>query len=299
MNTGKFRRIGVLAGVGVTLTVLIAGPALATVNQLSEYSFEDLSSSGVATDSISGNNGAAFGDPQPASSSDVPYSDPANLASAEFNGTNYFQINNTVGENFSICAWAKTASTGGETHWTSAPIADSESGGWALDFGFGINADGKLIFGNGGYATDSWQYDSHVVSTNVVNDSVWHHLCVTRDNSNGEVNLYVDGELDATGTTGTGILTSNQYIKIGNGSDGNSPFVGLIDDLRLFNSILTQAEIKDLAIPNAKEEQTNEKTPTGLADTGVTFDQSTMLLSALLLIAMGLLAIVLAKLTRN
>lgn len=282
----------------VASSALIAQGASASVTELSHYSFEDLSTANVATDSLASNHGAAFGDPIPSSSADVPYVSPENLESAQFNGQNYFQIENSLGDNFSICAWAKTASFGGGAHWTSAPIVDSESGGWALDYGFGINNEGKVIFGNGGFNPEGGGYDSWVNGTSVVNDSTWHHLCATRDNSNGDVKIYVDGKLDASGTTGTGLLKSNPNIKIGNGSDGNQPFVGLIDDLRLYTSVLSLEEVQAVfqpVLPDPEETSEPESGAQALADTGSKNFGNELLPIALGLILIGIALLILAR----
>lgn len=289
----RSKRVRILAMTAITASTLFAAPASAAGNLVGEYTFEDLYAAAIATDTATGNNGVPFGSPAPASSADVPNTGEPNLESASFDGQNYFQINNTIGNNFTICAWVKTASVGGETHWTSAPIAESESGGWNLDFGFGINSQGKLIFGNGGYDSNSNAYDGHLDGNTVVNDSTWHHLCATRDNTTGAVKLYVDGNLDASGTTGTGLLTSNSLIRIGNGTDGNSPFVGLIDDLRIYNSVLTDEEISGVATP--EEPTTPEPTSTELADTGATYDGAGLLWLSFGLVVLGLVSLKLSR----
>jgi hypothetical protein len=215
-NLNKFSQVALAAMFIVPGSVILVGAASASTTQVSEYAFEEQAVSAVATDTISANNGVAFGEPTPANSSEVPFTTPANLSSAQFDGQNYFQINNNIGNDFTICAWVKTTSSGGGEHWTSAPIADSEVGGPARDFGFGINYEGKLIFGNGGLI-EGGIVDTAVVGIAVVNNDAWHHLCVTRDGTSGEVKLYADGVLDVTGTTGTGPITDNTYIKIASG----------------------------------------------------------------------------------
>jgi Concanavalin A-like lectin/glucanases superfamily len=270
----------------LTVSSVVVSGAAASSNLVSYYSFDDLNTAPAATDSISSNDAIKNGNPVPTSSTDVPYSSPDNLGSAQFDGLNYLEINNTIGDSFTICAWVKTASVGGGAHWTSAPIVDSETGGWALDFGFGINDQGKLMFGNGGY-DNSAQYDSWVSGNAVVNDSNWHHVCATRDNSNGAVNLFVDGVLDNQGTTGTGILTSNPKIKIGNGSDGNQPFVGLIDDLRIYDSVLTAEEVAEVHSPLIPTPEPKDNTG-DLAETGVGTNGMELLPWALSFIATGI-----------
>lgn len=285
-------------------SVILVGTASASTTQVSEYAFEEQAVSAVATDTISANNGVAFGEPTPANSSEVPFTTPANLSSAQFDGQNYFQINNNIGNDFTICAWVKTTSSGGGEHWTSAPIADSEVGGPARDFGFGINYEGKLIFGNGGLI-EGGIVDTAVVGIAVVNNDAWHHLCVTRDGTSGEVKLYADGVLDVTGTTGTGPITDNAYIKIASGSDGNSPFVGLIDDFKLFTSVLSADEIalvKDPVIetpaPFPTDPMPSPTFPT-LADTGSNGNGTGLLPLAAGLLAFGISVVFIAKRRKN
>jgi len=160
----------------------------------------------------------------------------------QFDGQNYFEIANPLSADFTICAWIKTLSTGGDQHWVGANIVDAETGGFALDYGFGINNEGKLMFGNGGILNGSGA-DANTMGNTVVADNIWHEVCVTRNNATGENILYVDGNQDATGFTGTGLVNSNSLARIASGTDGAAPFVGLIDDLRFFQSVVPAAEI--------------------------------------------------------
>ncbi len=57
-------------------------------------------------------------------------------------------------------------------------------------------------------------------STDPVNDGQWHHVALTRDAATGEVQVYVDGELDGTaageaGARGTGRPIRNPPSNIG------------------------------------------------------------------------------------
>ena len=323
MNSTKSKSHGALkSALSLVLlsstSLLIAGTAQAVSVEVSSYSFEDLSTSLVATDSISANNGVGLGEVAPVASSDVPFTHSSNKASAEFNGYNAFELNNNIGGDFSICAWIKTSSLGGGQHWTSAPIVDSESGGAALDFGFGVNQDGKLVFGNGGLDSNANLGDSQIDGNTVVSDSTWHHVCVTRNNTQGEVNLFVDGVLDITGVTGIGLLVNNPKLKVGNGSDGNQPFVGFIDELRLFTTVLSADEVKAISTPPAvveEEEETDSGTSDGtdsetsnetvteekatLADTGETNSSAGLMPFAASLIGLGLLTMFISKKLRR
>jgi hypothetical protein len=82
-----------------------------------------------------------------------------------------------------------------------------------------------------------------------VNDGQWHHVAGTYDGS--ELRLYVDGKLDASAKT-QGTINVNAYpVYIGENSEHpGRAWHGLIDDVRLYNYALSDAEIK--ALGNAK-----------------------------------------------
>jgi hypothetical protein len=261
MKTSAFRRIASVAAVSALVgsSFLVTASASAATAAISYWSLNETVAASPAIDSIGGNNGVASGSPEPAPSTEVPFSTGGNNGSMQFDGQNYFKVNNTVGDSFSICAWIKTSSTGGTNHWENAPIVDSEMGGFAYDFGFGVTGNGTLAFGNGGDFAGGGAGDLTVPGVKVVNDNLWHHVCVSRNNTNGEIVLYVDGAQDAVGTTGTGLVTNNSEAWIGHGQDGNAPFVGLIDEVRFYAAVITPADVQELFAPTPPVEEEEEQ----------------------------------------
>ncbi|MBP9686418.1 MAG: DUF5011 domain-containing protein [Candidatus Doudnabacteria bacterium] len=180
---------------------------------------------------------------------EVRFSDPYSLS---FNGTNnYVSVARPVADDFTICAWIKTATAGNTTnHWQTAPIFDAEVPGVANDFGFGVDSNGRIAYGNGGL------YDATVNGAVSVIDNDWHHACVTRAWATREVKLYVDGVLDVTGSTHSARLNSSTNARIGYGLDGASAkyFNGLIDDVRVYERVLSSGNINLLAQGYATED---------------------------------------------
>lgn len=234
-------KVSTLAGIAIILA-FSAGSATAAIAPTNQLKFDEQTAGADAQDSIGDLIGTPVGDPAPQPSEVVAYSSPENLGSMEFDGNNYFEIENTLAGDFSICAWIKTSSIGGDQHYVGANIIESETGGYALDYGFGINDQGKLMFGNGGILNGE-ETDLNVMGNTVVADNTWHEVCVTRNNSTGENKLFVDSRLDATGITGVGLVTSNNVARIASGTDGAAPFVGLIDDLRLYQEVIPAESI--------------------------------------------------------
>lgn len=212
-----------------------------------QWKFDETVAGSVAVDSAGSNDAIPTNSPIPSTDvAPVTFNDPR---SASFDGTNYFTINRPVSTDFTICAWVKTTSTGGGTdHWTSAPIMDSESGGVHPDFGFGVGNGGRLMFGNGGYdVNNGGLFDAQVNGATPINDNVWHNVCVTRNNTTGQVDLYVDAQLDGSGITGVGVLDSNPNARIGYGYDGAALFSGLIDDVRAYDTALSSQQLEVLS----------------------------------------------------
>jgi len=85
-----------------------------------------------------------------------------------------------------------------------------------------------------------------VVSQANVNDGQWHHLAGTYDGANAR--LFVDGVLNGSMAT-TGAISKNTapvYIS-GNSEKASRLWNGSIDDVRIYNRALTEAEVRLLA----------------------------------------------------
>lgn len=76
----------------------------------------------------------------------------------------------------------------------------------------------------------------------------WHHLAYSVDTVQNKVELYLDGQLIASGTLVNGVYAyspSTGYF-IGGVSAGNLNANGLIDDVRLYSQAFTLAEVQKL-----------------------------------------------------
>jgi len=137
-----------------------------------------------------------------------------------------------------VTAWINTTST------TTGTIV-----GWGPNvagqrFGFRINADRLRIEHQGG----------NVQGDSSVNDGAWHHVAVTvQENatlSYPDVMLYVDGIDDTRPSAEPDAfnLTADQNVRIGSRPASNDRFfMGLIDDVRIYNRALTHEEVAWLA----------------------------------------------------
>ena len=104
-----------------------------------------------------------------------------------------------------------------------------------------------------------------------VQDGGWHHVAVTRVSATGQVRLWVDGKLDASGTGPTGDVSyrdgrstaypsSDPFLVLGAEKHDAGPaypsFAGYLDELRLSSSVRYTAPFTPSATPHAPDVST-------------------------------------------
>ncbi|WP_424018193.1 malectin domain-containing carbohydrate-binding protein [Halorientalis pallida] len=163
----------------------------------------------------------------------------------QFDGTDDYVSGATditaLRETASISAWIRTTQGGNDTPWVAPGITGVESNGDGDDIFWGfIDGSGNIAIQTGNDATAR--------SSSPVNDGTWHHVVLTRESSSGEIQVYVDGTLDDTATSRTGTIT-NTFDSIGRIEDtGGTPeyFDGRIEELRVYDSVLSSGAVSDL-----------------------------------------------------
>jgi len=161
---------------------------------------------------------------------------------------------------FSVTSWIKTAST--IEYNTIISWGTTASG---ARFDFRIQSD-RLRHSQG---------NGNVQGNTAVNDGEWHHVGITvTDNataSSSSIRLYVDGRDDTRESTDTSALSFAAGADVGIGwraSNGDRSYEGLIDEVRLYDRVLSAVEVRQLSLgPKA----TNPSPSNGavLADTSV------------------------------
>jgi hypothetical protein len=162
---------------------------------------------------------------------------------AKFDGIDdYVRIARQIQDDFSIEFWFKS-SQGLNTNaqwWGNAGMVDAEINAQTTDFGVSLRSDGKIAAGVGGVS------DTSIVSTTGgYNDGNWHHVVFRRTKSSGALALYVDGSSQGTATGTTSSLTAPSYIRFGSLQTGNIFFDGKIDEVAIYNSVLSSTTISD------------------------------------------------------
>ncbi len=152
----------------------------------------------------------------------------------------------TLGSTSTLDFWILTQQTGSDTHSLAPAVTGVDQASSTNDIDWGtINASGRI----GIYVGDA----GGVYSTNPINNLQWHNVALTRDATTGIVQIYVDGVLNASSGFDTG-AKSSAFTLIGGLSVRNSSgtltggnyFNGLLDEVRIYNRVLTPAEIADI-----------------------------------------------------
>ena len=80
-------------------------------------------------------------------------------------------------------------------------------------------------------------------SKTLLNDDKWHYIAGTYDGK--KVNVYVDGELEASNAAAGPFKTGAKYI--GSRDDKQEAYTGLIDEIAFFNVALSENDVKAIA----------------------------------------------------
>lgn len=232
----------------------------ASTGPVNLYHF-DAGSGTTAVDSVGGNTGTLSGTPLPTWV--TPGKVGAGALGFSGNGTynatgqsvvtTASSLTPVLGSTATLDAWFKTTQVGNNTHWQAPAITGVEQAGGGNDINWGtLDASGHI----GLFVGDS----GGVYSTSVVNDGQWHNVAMTRDATTGNVQIYIDGTLQGSGTFDTGAKTSlintiGALLDVDGGGQtrtGDNYFNGSLDEVRIYNQVLSANEIQGLSqIPGA------------------------------------------------
>jgi hypothetical protein len=95
--------------------------------------------------------------------------------------------------------------------------------------------------------TDASNDSLTVTSTAGVADGEWHHFAVTYHGDGATAAMWVDGvpQDAASGGVADTLINVGADFQIGNDGSSDSQFVGMIDDVAVFDRVLTTAEIAE------------------------------------------------------
>ena len=165
-----------------------------------------------------------------------------NLDSAySFDGINdYISMSRIIQDDFTISVWFNTTvSNPGADAWASRPLVYADKQSTYNDFGTGV-VNNQFVFTAG-------NPDTSISSTSSVVSGNWVHAVVTRDKDTSEFQIYINGISEATGSNGnTASLSAQATMLIGGNTIDSRYFAGMIDDVLLYDRVLSATEIQEL-----------------------------------------------------
>ena len=207
----------------IALVLSLAGNTSADL--IAHWQFDESAGSVAHDASGNGNDGALKGDPQWVS---------GRIGGAiQLDGNGDYVDVGSVGisgtDQRTIAGWAK-ASTTDIPAWTSVFgfVPDGDTDGTYYDIE--VDDAGNYIVFVGG-----WE------SIFIPVDTQWHHFATTYNGEGGS--WFLDGQfVDSL----DGAIGTIDYVRIGARLSNSNYFPGLIDDVRIYNTVLTSTEIKKL-----------------------------------------------------
>jgi len=213
----------------------IADISITDPNLVGFYKFDEGAGTKAVDFSGHENHGTLEGNPQ--------WVDGYGGSALDFDGeADYVEIPRIVQDDFTLMAWIKTDTPGMQLARNDAYVGSGliysgvGTGGTTNDFALAVLGT-KLSFSVGSPRT------SVNSGTDVVTGE-WIHVAGVRNLAEGTIKAYIDGVLKKNATHENPYpLDANPVIVIGGNTSQSRYYVGLIDDVRIFDKALTQDEI--------------------------------------------------------
>jgi len=105
---------------------------------------------------------------------------------------------------------------------------------------------GLIALKCGGLNVPSSDFSSVIMGTRSITDRFWHHIVAVYDGAS--LKLYIDNTLDTVAKATGAIAATTNPLVIGGDRPGSyvGPWKGVIDDVRLYNTALSSADIAEL-----------------------------------------------------
>jgi hypothetical protein len=198
----------------------------------------------VAADSVGGANGTVGGAAWVAGKTGK---------ALDFNGTdsNYLSVGNTIGtyDTLTVGMWVNMRS------FTNSQSSLLTCNGWqAGALQLRIDSTNNIIFqvnGNSSSGDPTWgsvSSTSGSFGTDKLNS--WHHVAVTYSDTAKTVSFYIDGVLNTTAAYDTARSVILGPLQIGGWNWTGKTINGSIDEVKVYNRVLTASEVAQLADQN-------------------------------------------------
>ena len=132
-----------------------------------------------------------------------------------------------------LSAWFRTTDVTADQGIVCYSDNGSRRCGLVIDANNGVES---IYYGGSGY--------SGVANTSVISNDTWYHVATTQSGSDKV--LYLNGVVQTGDYAATGGLTANVTVVGGKANDGSDGMKGDIDEVAIWNAVLTADQIKGL-----------------------------------------------------
>jgi hypothetical protein len=144
-------------------------------------------------------------------------------AALSLNGSTSLTTSFTTSDTESISAWVYLSSTSG------SPLAVTLGGSSGRQFYY---SSGDLL---------GWMENGGVAASGTFTSNAWHHVVLTTVKSTDALYLYIDGVQYTS--SGSGNNDEDATLYIGDDSSGSYFWTGYIDDVQIYNRVLSASEV--------------------------------------------------------
>ena len=166
--------------------------------------------------------------------------------SVSFNGTNsYIDIGNVnIGNTFTVSMWVKIDAGVSNLKTLMANSRDgNEPDGFRLCVNTMLSTDKKIRFETGnGSGSDVAQ-----TASDTAEFGEWKHVAATVNRTTGLAEIYWDGVRSAVDKTILTDFGTNTSLYIGSMTNNTYLYKGLMDDVRIYDGVLSDKQVKELA----------------------------------------------------
>ncbi len=210
--------------------------------------FDEASTNGAVTDSSGKGVIVTYGIVKPLVVSMVPAAlNSFSNAALKFDGTATVEIPRSDALNwpnsddtYTISLWANPTALPPYPEW-SAIISNIAGGNGSGYCGIFLPPDGLWNFASNGQDVASGGIS---VNGSAAQANVWQHVAVVQNGVANTNTIYVNGVPGPANTRAASPCNSPAGFSIGS-KDGDN-FVGMVDDVRIYGSALTEAQVKEL-----------------------------------------------------
>jgi hypothetical protein len=221
---------------------------------IAHYKFDD-GSGLVALDSVSGNNGTikdwndSAGGPKGSwvagrvgGAYNFNGTDSSDTPSAALDGLDHAGANPS---NVTVAYWKKANNLPNDDTYPYAEDFQIQSMNLHSWSSWNKYVNGGTVYHSINAGSGWADQTGFATSAEVANE--WHHYALVKDHAAGTTKAYLDGSLQATNSAANAKFAAPGKFDIGSGIWGGARLNGALDDFRIYNTSLTDAEVAALA----------------------------------------------------